>query len=48
MKMQCPRCKNKWNYKGKKKKNKKYPIYISCSTCHYSIKVGGPNGSRTN
>ncbi len=32
-KLKCPKCGNKWEYKGSKK------IYAPCSDCKYSVKI---------
>ena len=39
MKLKCKRCKKEWEYKGKKKLNKKFPQYINCPRCRYNVKM---------
>lgn len=39
MKLHCKRCKKEWNYKGKKKVNKKYPQYTGCPRCKTLVKI---------
>ena len=36
--IKCQRCKHEWEYKGKKKNNK-YPQYVSCPKCRTSVKL---------
>jgi hypothetical protein len=35
----CKRCKWKWDYKGKRKPNKKYPQYVVCPRCRTTVKL---------
>ncbi len=39
--LQCkrPTCKKKWNYTGKKRPNKNYPINVKCPQCNTSVKL---------
>jgi rubredoxin len=37
--MNCPRCKRDWIYDGDKIPTKKYPQYVTCPTCHTSVKI---------
>lgn len=48
MKVECHRCKHKWDYRGEKanllkkgflKKKYEYPLYVSCPSCHTSVKI---------
>lgn len=40
MKIKCQRCKKEWEYTGDKKKDSKYPQYVSCPRCKTSVKLG--------
>ena len=39
MKLRCKKCKNIWDYKGKKKPSDKYYVFVACSNCHGSVKL---------
>ena len=39
MKIQCNKCKLAWDYKGHKKPDKIYSVYITCPRCRNNIKL---------
>jgi Zn finger protein HypA/HybF involved in hydrogenase expression len=41
IKLKCQNCKLEWTYKGKKKWNPKYKIYVSCPRCKSSVGIKG-------
>lgn len=38
MKLTCPRCKNRWEYTGKKTPQE-YPQWVSCPVCRANVKI---------
>lgn len=39
MLLKCRKCKKIWDYKGKKKVNKKYAQWVCCPTCRNNVKL---------
>lgn len=39
MKLKCKRCDLDFDYTGKKKPNKNYPVWTSCPRCRTSVEV---------
>ena len=39
IRLTCKRCERAWDYKGKKKPNKKYFQYTTCPRCHSLVKI---------
>lgn len=35
----CPRCKNRWDYRGKKTPQKEYTVWVACPRCRTSVKL---------
>ena len=39
MEVKCQRCILVWDYKGDKKPNKNYPVYVICPRCRTTVKL---------
>ena len=37
--MECPRCHYKWTYKGSRRPEEGYPVYVSCPKCKTSVQL---------
>lgn len=39
MELICQKCKYSWNYKGQKKPNPNYNLYVCCPRCRFNVRI---------
>ena len=39
MELKCKRCQHRWNYRGHKRPNADYPLYVTCPRCRTVVKL---------